>query len=97
MAPEPDMARSRADQSTHFMVRVYRPDGDPLHDLSGVVELLSTGERRAFGSGPELLLHLGRWAAGATGARGPEERAADSPPADGPSAVALPSTWTPIR
>lgn len=45
----------------YFMIRIHpNPDPDPPV-IAGAVEHLGTGEKRAFGSGEELLRLLGSW------------------------------------
>jgi hypothetical protein len=57
----------------YFMLRLARSEGEP--DLiTGLAELLRTGEKRSFESGEQLLRLIGEWSTrnpAATGAPGP--------------------------
>lgn len=60
--PAPPEARSRAAPGlSYFVVRVRRMPGAALGDVSGLVERLGTGEKRAFMSSAELNRIIEEW------------------------------------
>lgn len=56
-------ARPEVTGYTHFFARVNCPVADGPAGMTGIVERLGTGEKRAFGSGDELLRFMCEWSA----------------------------------
>lgn len=60
--PEPPPPAGSPLGSGYFIVRVRRISGAGVGDVSGVVERLGTGEKRAFRSSTELAQVVAEWA-----------------------------------